>query len=61
MERAAARVGGALYAIDDQSAIVVDGGRIEVVSEGQWRLLDAGSSTATEVGWVNPDSAPTRA
>jgi hypothetical protein len=37
MERAAARVGGRLYAIDDQSAIVVDGSRIEVVSEGQWR------------------------
>jgi dipeptidase E len=43
MERAAARVSGTLYAIDDQSAIVVDGSRIEVVSEGQWRLLDAGA------------------
>jgi dipeptidase E len=41
MERAAARVGGKLYAIDDQSAIVVDGSRIEVVSEGQWRRFDA--------------------
>jgi dipeptidase E len=41
MERAAARVGGRLYAIDDQSAIVVDGSRIEVVSEGQWRWFDA--------------------
>jgi hypothetical protein len=43
MERAAARVSGTLYAIDDQSAVVVDGSRIEVVSEGQWRLLDAGA------------------
>jgi dipeptidase E len=44
MERAAARVSGTLYAIDDQSAVAVDGSRIEVVSEGQWRLLDAGSA-----------------
>ena len=43
MERAAARVGGPLYAIDDQSAIVVDDSRIEVVSDGQWCLLDAGA------------------
>jgi dipeptidase E len=40
MERAAARVSGPLYAIDDQSAIVVDGSQIEVVSEGKWRRFD---------------------
>jgi dipeptidase E len=50
MERAAARVGGTLYAIDDQSAIVVDGSRIRVVSEGQWRLLDAGAQSRPTSG-----------
>ena len=36
-ERWAERIGGPSYAIDDQTAIVVDGGRVEVVSEGNWR------------------------
>jgi hypothetical protein len=43
MERVVARVSGPLCAIDDQSAIAVDGSRIGVVSEGQLRLLDAGT------------------
>jgi dipeptidase E len=44
MERAAAKVGGTLYAIDDQSAIVVDGNRVDVASEGQWHRF--GTATA---------------
>ncbi len=36
-ERWAAEIGGAAYAIDEQSAIVVDGGATEVISEGQWK------------------------
>ena len=42
MERAAAKFGGPLYALDDASAIKVDGDRVEVVSEGTWKLLNAG-------------------
>jgi dipeptidase E len=36
-ERWAAEIGGPAYAIDDQSAVRVADGTIEVVSEGQWR------------------------
>lgn len=37
----AARIGAPAYAIDDQTAIVVDGDRVEVVSQGTWRRFDA--------------------
>ncbi|MTD14943.1 peptidase E [Nakamurella sp. YIM 132087] len=33
------RVTGPAYVLDDRSAIVVDDGRVEVVSEGTWELL----------------------
>ena len=36
-ERWAADIAGPAYAIDDQTAIKVAGGTVEVVSEGQWR------------------------
>ena len=36
-ERWAAGLGGPAYAIDDQTAITVHDGTVEVVSEGQWR------------------------
>ncbi|MEI5673195.1 MULTISPECIES: Type 1 glutamine amidotransferase-like domain-containing protein [unclassified Nocardioides] len=35
----AARIGGPAYALDDQSAIAVVDGNVEVVSEGQWTQL----------------------
>lgn len=35
-ERWAADIGGPAYAIDEQTAIVVDDGSVEVVSEGRW-------------------------
>lgn len=38
-ERWFATMPGSAYVLDDQSAVVVDGGRIGVVSEGRWRLL----------------------
>jgi dipeptidase E len=38
-ERWAAEIGGTAYAIDDQTAIQVVDGTVEVVSEGQWTLL----------------------
>jgi dipeptidase E len=41
MERAAAKVDQPLYAIDDQTAIVVVDGEVEVVSEGEWTLYNS--------------------
>jgi dipeptidase E len=38
-ERWAARIPGPAYAIDDQTAIKVTNGNVEVVSEGHWRLF----------------------
>ena len=38
-ERWAARIGGPAYAIDDDTAIQVVDGQIEVISEGHWKLL----------------------
>jgi len=38
-ERWAAGIGLPAYALDDQSAITVTGGAVEVVSEGNWKLL----------------------
>ena len=38
-ERWAADLGGQAYVLDEQSAVVVDGDRVEVVSEGRWRRL----------------------
>ena len=38
-ERWAAGIGGPAYAIDDQTAIRVVDGMVDVVSEGTWRLL----------------------
>ena len=38
-ERWAAGIGGPAYVLDDQSAIRVVDGAVEVVSEGTWRLL----------------------
>ena len=38
-ERWAAEIAGPAYAIDDQTAIKVADGTVEVVSEGHWKLL----------------------
>jgi dipeptidase E len=38
-ERWAASIGGPAYAIDDQTAIKVVGGAVEVVSEGSWKFF----------------------
>jgi dipeptidase E len=42
-ERWAAGIHGPSYAIDDQTAIKVIDGEVEVVSEGNWRLFSKGS------------------
>jgi dipeptidase E len=39
-ERWAADIAGPAYAIDEQTAIKVVGGTVEVVSEGQWRFFN---------------------
>ena len=36
-EQWAAGLGNPAYALDEQSAVLVDGDRVEVVSEGEWR------------------------
>jgi dipeptidase E len=38
-ERWAADIRGPAYAIDDQTAIKVTNGTVEVVSEGRWKLF----------------------
>jgi dipeptidase E len=38
-ERWAADIAGPAYAIDDQTAIKVTDGAVEVVSDGHWKLL----------------------
>jgi dipeptidase E len=38
-EKWAAEIAGPAYAIDDETAITVVDGAVEVVSEGQWKLL----------------------
>ena len=38
-ERWAGGMPGAAYAIDDQTAIKVTNGTVDVVSEGHWKLL----------------------
>jgi dipeptidase E len=40
MEKWAAKVDVPLYAIDDQTAIKVDDGTVEVISEGKWKLFE---------------------
>jgi dipeptidase E len=39
-ERWADRLGGPAYAIDDETAITVVDGKVEVISEGTWRRFD---------------------
>ncbi|SIR95581.1 Type 1 glutamine amidotransferase-like domain-containing protein [Microbacterium sp. RURRCA19A] len=38
--RWAGRIGGSAYAIDDQTALLVDGEAVRVVSEGKWEFFD---------------------
>ncbi|WP_255559678.1 hypothetical protein [Mumia sp. zg.B17] len=39
-------IGGPAYAIDDQTAITVTDGTVEVVSEGQWRHFPVQTNSA---------------
>ena len=39
IEKWAAKVEVPLYAIDDQTAIQVIDGKVEVISEGEWKLF----------------------
>jgi len=49
-ERWASGIGGPAYAIDDETAIKVADGTVEVVSEGDWRLF----SPTAEAGLARP-------
>ena len=40
-EKWAAEIGGPAYAIDDDTAIKVVDGKVEIVTEGHWRLFNA--------------------
>jgi dipeptidase E len=53
-ERWAAGIGNSAYAIDDQTAIKVVGGSVEVVSEGQWRQFNS-TSVAPRTGGAAPE------
>jgi dipeptidase E len=44
IERWAAGLSVPAYAIDDQTAVKLSGGTVEVVSEGHWKLFNAGGS-----------------
>ena len=46
-EKAAAKLDCPIYAIDDDSAVRVRGDEVDVVSAGQWLLLNAEGSAAT--------------
>ena len=48
-EEWAAGISGPAYAIDDETAIKVVDGAVEVVSEGHWKLFNP-SSAASESG-----------
>ena len=48
-ERWAADIAGQAYAIDDQTAIKVVNGTVEVVSEGQWKLFTPSPQRAKDV------------
>lgn len=49
-ERAAAKLDFPVYALDDDSAVRVRGDEIDVVSGGQWRLLNASAPGAEPAG-----------
>lgn len=48
-ERWAADIANQAYAIDDQTAIKVDDGTVEVVSQGQWKLFTRSPQTTESV------------
>jgi dipeptidase E len=47
-ERAAAKLDFPVYALDDDSAVRVRGDEVDVVSDGEWRLLNAPAPGAAE-------------
>jgi dipeptidase E len=55
-EKAAAKLDCPVYALDDDSAVRVRGGEVDVVSCGEWRLLNAPASETT--GGAGPRPLP---
>jgi dipeptidase E len=54
-ERAAAKLDCPVYAIDDDSAVRVRGDEVDVVSDGEWRLLNAPAPQAAGPETAGPD------
>jgi dipeptidase E len=52
----AARLSGPAYAIDDETAIKVVDGNVEVVSEGNWKLLSRKSQASKSGSKTNASS-----
>jgi len=46
-EQWAAGIGGPAYAMDDETAVKVVDGAVDVVSEGHWRLFTPAPAQAT--------------
>lgn len=61
-EKAAARLDCPVYALDDDSAVRVRGGDVDVVSDGEWRLLNAPApeTTARAAAAPGPAGKPRR-
>jgi dipeptidase E len=53
-ERAAAQLDCPVYALDDDSAVRVRGDQVDVVSDGEWRLLNAPAPQTTAGGQRPP-------
>jgi dipeptidase E len=55
-EKAAAKLDCPVYALDDDSAVRVRGGDVDVVSDGEWRLLNAPAPEMTGQAAAKPRS-----
>ena len=51
-KKAAAQVDFPVYALDDDSAVRIRGDKVDVVSAGEWRLLNAREALAAD--WTSP-------
>jgi dipeptidase E len=40
----ASKIAGPCYIVDDQTAIQVVDGKVDVISEGTWKLVEGGAS-----------------
>ncbi len=57
-DRAASKLDFPVYALDDDSAVRVRGGEVDVVSAGQWRLLNPPGHSTEPAGTARRELAP---